>query len=71
MKGKTIMIGKDPQKETIPGNYRPITCLPRMWKILTARIKEYIFTSRESEEYFEKKRKYAALEQEKQMTYYV
>ena len=35
-KGKTTLIQKDPSKGTAPNNYRPITCLPMMWKILTA-----------------------------------
>ena len=39
-KGKTTLIQKDPSKGTAPNNYRPITCLPMMWKILTAQIRE-------------------------------
>ena len=35
-KGKTTLIQKDPCKRTAPNNYRPITYLPMMWKILTA-----------------------------------
>ena len=31
------------QKGTTPNNYRPITCLPMMWKILTAQIREEIY----------------------------
>ena len=34
-KGRTTLIQKDPSKGTAPNNYRPITCLPMMWKILT------------------------------------
>ena len=48
-KGKTTLIQKDPSKGTAPNNYRPITCLPIMWKILTAQIREkiyYLLTSR-------------------------
>ena len=48
-KGKTILIQKNPSKGTAPNNYRPITCLPMMWKILTAQIREnnyYSLTSR-------------------------
>ena len=47
--GKTTLIQKDPRKGTAPNNYRPITCLPMMWKILTAQIREeiyYLLTSR-------------------------
>ena len=32
---KTVLIQKDFTKGTIPSNYRPITCLPNIWKILT------------------------------------
>ena len=42
-KGKTTLIQKDPSKGTAPNNYRPITCLPMMWKILTAQIREEIY----------------------------
>ena len=38
-KGKTTLIQKDPSKGTAPNNYRRITCLPMMWKILTAQIR--------------------------------
>ena len=44
-KGKTTLIQKDPSKGTAPNNYRPINCLPMMWKILTAQIREEIYYS--------------------------
>ena len=44
-KGKTTLIQKDPNKGNTPRNYRPITCLPMMWKILTAQIREEIYYS--------------------------
>ena len=44
-KEKTILIQKDPNKGTARNNYRPITCLPMMWKILTAQIREEIYYS--------------------------
>ena len=34
--GRTALILKDPNKGNQPGNYRPITCLPLLWKTLTA-----------------------------------
>ena len=42
-KGKTTLIQKDPSKETTPNNYRPITCLPMMWRILTEQISHRLF----------------------------
>ena len=44
-KGKTTLIQKDPIRGTAPNNYRPITCLPSIWKILTAQITEKIYYS--------------------------
>jgi hypothetical protein len=40
--GRTVLIPKDPAKGNIPSNYRPITCLPIMWKLLTGIITEDI-----------------------------
>ena len=42
-KEKTTLIQKDSLTGTSPNNYRPITCLPMMWKILTAHIREKIY----------------------------
>ena len=44
-KGRTTLIQKDPSKGTAPKNYRPIPCLPMMWKILTAQIREDVICS--------------------------
>ena len=44
-KGKTTLIQKDPSKGTAPNNYRPITYLPMIWKILTTQISEEIYYS--------------------------
>ena len=35
VKGRTVMIQKDPAKGTAVSNYRPIACLPLLWKLLT------------------------------------
>ena len=56
-KGKTTFIQKDPSKGTAPNNYRPITCLPMMWKILTAQIREKIYYSLTSRGLFPDKQK--------------
>ena len=44
-KEKTTLIQKDPLKGTAPNNYRLITCLPMMWKILTTQIREEMYYS--------------------------
>ena len=56
-KGKTTLIQKDPSNGTAPNNYRPITCLPMMWKILTAHIREDIYYSLTSGGLFPDKQK--------------
>ena len=38
--GRTMLCQKDPTKGNAAGNYRPITCLPLMWKLLTGMIAE-------------------------------
>ena len=42
-KGRTVLIMKDPEKGTVAGNYRPITCLPVMWKLLTGIISDKLY----------------------------
>ena len=42
---ETTLIQKDPLKGTDPTNYRTITCLPMMWKIITAQIRKQIYYS--------------------------
>ena len=42
-KGNTKLTQKDPSRETVPNNYRPITSLPMMRKILTAQIRKHIY----------------------------
>ncbi|XP_067949697.1 uncharacterized protein [Watersipora subatra] len=34
-KGRTVLLIKDPKQGPIPKNYRPITCLPTTWKLLS------------------------------------
>ena len=36
--GKTILCQKDPERGNAVDNYRPITCFPLMWKLLTGMI---------------------------------
>jgi len=34
--GRTVLIMKDVLKGPIPSNFRPITCLPTLWKLLSS-----------------------------------
>ena len=54
---KNHMDLKDPIKGAAPNNYRPITCLPMMWKILTEQIREEIYYSLTSRGLFAKEQK--------------
>ena len=42
--GKTSLILKNPDEPTKESNYRPITCLPTIWKLLTSIIADQIYT---------------------------
>ena len=42
--GRTFLLIKDPKKGTSnPGNFRPITCLPNLWKLYTGILSEDIY----------------------------
>ena len=34
-RGRTSLLQKDKSKGNVASNYRPVTCLPLMWKLLT------------------------------------
>lgn len=42
-RGRTVLIQKDSSKGNIPSNYRPITCLPVMYKLLTGMINQKVY----------------------------
>ena len=41
--GRTHLLIKDPAKGPLPGNFRPITCLPAMWKLLTGVVADALY----------------------------
>ena len=47
--GRTVLCQKDPRKGNTADNYRPITCLPLMWKLLTGVIAEEMYNYLERE----------------------
>ena len=47
--GRTYLLLKDHAKGPNPGNYRPITCLPAMWKLFTGLISDSIYQHLESQ----------------------
>ena len=42
-KGRTVLIMKDSNNGGVTSNYRPITCLPIMWKLLTGIIGDEVY----------------------------
>ena len=46
---RTVLCQKDPRKGNTVDNYRPITCLPLMWKLLTGVIAEKMYNYLERE----------------------
>ena len=56
-KGKTVSIKKDKSKETIASNYKPITCLPLCWKILTALLTDEIYAFLENNQFLPEEQK--------------
>ena len=42
-KRRTILMQKDKEKGNAASNYRPITCLPLVWKLLTGVIVEEVY----------------------------
>ena len=51
-KGRTVLIQKDKTRGNIASTYRPITCLPLSWKLLTGILADEIY------DYLEKKMLY-------------
>ena len=49
-KGKTVLIMKDKEKGRDVKNFRPITCLPLMWKLLTGVLSEEMYKHLEENE---------------------
>ena len=47
--GRTVLCQKDPVKGNSVENFRPITCLPLMWKLLTGIISEDMYCFMENE----------------------
>ena len=42
-KGRTVLCQKDPQKGDAVENFRPISCLPLMWKLMTGIISDVMY----------------------------
>ena len=49
IRGRTSLLQKDKSKGNVASNYRPITCLPLMWKSLTGVIADQIYADLDQE----------------------
>ena len=48
-RGRTSLLQKDNSKGNVASNYRPVTCLPLMWKLLTGVIAYHIYAHLDQE----------------------
>ena len=48
-RGRTSLLQKDKSKGNVASNYRPITCLPLMWKLLTGVIADQMYAHLDQE----------------------
>ena len=55
--GCTVLCQKDPRKGNTADNYRPITCLQLMWKLLTGVIAEEMYNYLEREKILSQEQK--------------
>ena len=51
------MLQKDKSKGNVAHNYRPVTCLPLMWKLLTGVIADQIYAHLEQEKLLQEEQK--------------
>ena len=42
-RARTSLLQKDKSKDNVASNYRPITCSPLMWKLLTSVTADHIY----------------------------
>ena len=47
-----MLLMKDSRKGAVPSNYRPITCLPILWKLFTSCIAELSYVHLDSNNLF-------------------
>ena len=56
-RGRISLLQKDKSKGKVASNYRPITCLPLMWKLLTEVIADQIYANLDQEKLLSEKQK--------------
>ena len=56
-RGRTSLLQKDKSKGNVASNYRPITCLSLIWKLLTGAIADQIYTHFDQEKLLSEEQK--------------
>ena len=56
-RGRTSLLQKDKSKGNVASNYKPITCLPLMWKLLTGVIVDQVYAHLDQEKMLPKEQK--------------
>ena len=56
-KGRTSLLQKEKSKGNVASNYRPITCLPLMWKLLAGVIPDQIYAHVDREKFLQEEQK--------------
>ena len=57
IRGRNSLLEKDKRKGNVASNYRPITCLPLMWKLLTGEIADQIHAYLDQEKLLQEEQK--------------
>ena len=56
-RGRTLLLQKDKNKGNVANNYRPITCLPLMWKLLASVIADQIYAHLDQQKLLQEEQK--------------
>ena len=70
-RGRPRLSQKDKSKGNVASNYRPIICLPLMWKLLTGVIADQIYAHLDRRSYYQKSRKGAGKVLDELMIYVI
>ena len=70
-RGRTALLKKDKSKGNIASNYRSITCLPSMWKLLSGVIADQIYGHYDQQKLLLKYRKDAGKDLEELMICFI
>ena len=71
IRGRTSLLQKDKSKGNVASNYRHITCLLLMWKLLTGVISDQIYTHLDQEKLLPEEQKGAGKVLEELMIYFI